>query len=233
MVRRMADEVPAAFTDGVVAITVSGKAVPHPVREGVYTLGECIPHEFGAPGEGDTGIRSSVVLYYGSFAALARERPGFDWREEAFETLAHELRHHLEWRARVPELERLDQAAEANYARADGEPFPPLFYVDGERIADGVFKVEDDVFLETVFERGAWEAAAGRPLPFTWHGRPFVAGLPPSLPDVLFVTVTGVQPAPPGDLVLVVRRKPAARDLLRRPSVGRHTTRATASGPRR
>jgi hypothetical protein len=227
MVRRMADEVPAAFTDGVVEITVSGKTVPHPVREGVYTLGECIPHEFGAPGEGDTGIRSSVVLHYGSFAALAREHPAFDWREEAFETLAHELRHHLEWRARVPELERLDDAAEANYARADGEPFPPLFYVDGERVADGVFKVEDDVFLETVLERGAWQAAAGRPLPFTWHGRRFVAALPPALPDVLFVTGTGAQPAPPGDLVLVVRRKPVARDLLRRPSVGRHEARAT------
>jgi len=233
MVRRMADEVPAAFTDGVVEITVSGKTVPHPVREGVYTLGECIPHEFGAPGEGDTGIRSSVVLHYGSFAALARERPAFDWREEAFETLAHELRHHLEWRARVPELERLDDAAEANYARADGEPFPPLFYRDGERVADGVFKVEDDVFLETMLERGAWEAAAGRPLPFTWHGRPCVAALPAALPDVLFVTVTGARPAPPGELVLVVRRKPGARDLLRRPSVGRHEARATAAAPRR
>ena len=226
----MADEVPAAFTDGVVEITVSGKTIPHPVREGVYTLGECIPHDFGAPGESDGGIRSAVVLHYGSFAALAREHPGFDWREEAFETLAHELRHHLEWRARVPELERLDDAAEANYARADGESFPPDFYRDGERIADGVFKVEDDIFLETVLERGAWEAAAGQPLPFAWHGRPYVVPLPAEPPDVLFVTVAGVAPAPPGELVLVVRRKPGARDLLRRPSVGRHEARATTRG---
>jgi hypothetical protein len=233
MVRRMADEVPAAFTDGVVEITVSGKTVPHPVREGVYTLGECVPHEFGAPGEEDSGIRSSVVLHYGSFAALALDHPGFDWREEAFETLAHELRHHLEWRARVPELERLDDAAEANYARADGEPFAPLFYLDGERLADGVYKVEDDIFLEMVLARGAWQAAAGTAFPFTWHGRPCAATLPEALPDVLFVTVTDARPAPPGELVLVVRRKPGARDLLRRPTVGRHEARATSSAPRR
>ncbi len=233
MVRRMTADLPAEFTDGIVEVVVTRKTIPHPVREGVYTLGECIPHAFGAPGEDDSGLRSTIELHYGSFAALGREHPDFDWQEEAFETLTHELRHHLEWRARVPELERLDDALEANYARGDGESFPPLFYLDGERVAEGVFKVEDDVFLETVLERGAWEAAAGRPVAFTWHGRTFVAALPAALPDVLFVAVTGVQPAPPGELVLVVRRKPGARDLLRRPSVGRHEARATSSAPRR
>jgi hypothetical protein len=233
MVRRMAEELPPAFTDGLVDITVTGKTVPHPVREGVYTLGECIPHEFGAPGEEDAGIRSSVVLHYGSFAALAREYPDFDWREEAFETLAHEVRHHLEWRARVPELEKLDDAAEANYARHDGEPFPPLFYRDGEQVADGVWKVEDDVFVEAVLDGAAWRAAAGRPRAVVWHGRPWTVPLPADLPDVLYVTAEGAEPAPPGELVLVVRRKPGARDLVRRPSVGRHAARASSSAPRR
>jgi hypothetical protein len=233
MVRRMADELPAEFTDGLVEIAVTGKTVPHPVREGVYTLGECIPHEFGAPGEEDAGIRSSVVLHYGSFAALAREHGDFDWREEAFETLAHEVRHHLEWRARVPELERLDDAAEANYARHDGEPFPPLFYRDGERVAEGVWKVEDDVFVEIVLAGRAWRAAAAGPHPFLWHGRTWTVGLPALLPDVLFLTVDGATPAPPGELVLVVRRRPGARDLVRRPTVGRHAARATSSAPRR
>ncbi len=233
MVRRMAAELPPAFTDGLVEIAVTGKTVPHPVREGIYTLGECIPHEFGAPGEEDAGIRSTVVLHYGSFAALAREHPEFDWKEEAFETLAHEVRHHLEWRARVPELEKLDDAAEANYARQDGEPFPPLFYRDGERVAEGVWKVEDDVFVEVVLGAAAWRAAAGADLPFTWHGRRAAVRLPATLPDVLFVTVRDAAPAPPGELVVVVRRKPGARDLVRRPAVGRHEARATACGPRR
>jgi len=233
MVRRMAAELPPAFTDGILEIAVTGKTVPHPVREGIYTLGECIPHEFGAPGEEDAGIRSTVVLHYGSFAALAREHPDFDWKEEAFETLAHEVRHHLEWRARVPELEKLDDAAEANYARQDGEPFPPLFHRDGEKVAEGVWKVEDDVFVEVRLDRKAWRAAAGADLPFLWHGRRWAVRLPRQLPDVLFVTVLGAEPAPPGELVLVARRKPGARDLVRRPTVGRHEARATSSGPRR
>ncbi len=132
-----------------------------------------------------------------------------------------------------PELEKLDDAAEANYARHDGEPFPPLFYRDGERVADGVWKVEDDVFVEALLDRRAWRAAAGDELRFTWHGRRSAVRLPAPLPDVLFVTVLGAQPAPPGELVLVVRRRPGARDLGRRPPVGRHEARASASSPRR
>ena len=229
MVRRMTAELPAEFTDGIVEIVVTGKTIPHPVREGVYTLGECIPHAFGAPGEDDAGLRSAIELHYGSFAALARDHADFDWREEAFETLTHELRHHLEWRARVPELERLDDAAEANYARHDGEPFPPLFYRDGEAVAEGVWKVEDDVFVEIVVAAKAWAAAAGEPLAFTWHGRPWAVPLPAELPDVLFVTVDGATPAPPGDVVVVLRRKLGARDVLRRPTVGRHSARARAT----
>lgn len=223
MVRRMTAELPAEFTDGIVEIAVTGKSIPHPVREGVYTLGECIPHAFGAPGEDDAGLRSAIELHYGSFAALAREHADFDWREEAFETLTHELRHHLEWRARVPELERLDDAAEANYARHDGEAFPPLFYRDGEAVAAGVWKVEDDVFVEIVLAAKAWAAAAGTPLAFTWHGRLWTVPLPAELPDILFVTADGATPAPPGDVVVVLRRKPGARDVLRRPTVGRAT----------
>ena len=45
--------------------------------------------------------------------------------------------------------------------------------------------------------------------------------LPAVLPDVLFVTVSGVVPEPAGELVVVVRRKPGWRDLFRRPEVGR------------
>ena len=226
MVRGMAAEMPPAFTEGILEIAVTGKTVPHPLREGVYTLGECLPHEFGSPGEEDAGIRSSVVLHYGSFAALAREHGAFDWREEAFETLAHEVRHHLEWRARVPELEKLDDAAEANYARHDGEPFPPLFYRDGEPVGEGVWKVEDDVFLEAQLPRKAWAALAGGTVPFQWHGRAWRVPLPAALPDVLFVTVRGVTPEPAGDLLLVVRKQPGVRDLVRRPSVGGHVARA-------
>ena len=98
--------------------------VPHPDRPGIFTLGECIP----LPAGGDAGPRASRA---GSCSITARSRrsrtvtPGFDWRDEALETLTHELRHHLEWRARAPDLEEFDWAVEQNYARQDGEAFDP------------------------------------------------------------------------------------------------------------
>ncbi len=228
MVRGMVGELPAEFREGIVEVEVTGKTVPHPVRAGIYTLGECVPHAFGAPGGGEGGaaLRSTVLLHYGSFAALAAGDAAFDWRHEAWDTLTHEVRHHLEWRADVGALEALDDAAEANYARQDGEPFEPLFYRRGEPLGPGVTKVEDDVFVDVPLSRRAWRRAAGRPLPFAWHGRSYHVALPAALPDVLFVTVQGAEPPPAGELVVVVRRKPGLRDLVRRPVVRRAEARA-------
>src|SRR5438445_11566535 len=92
MIDRLARAVPPEFSDGIVAIEVSPKALPHPRRGDVYTLGECIPLEWS--GNGDD-LQSRVVLYHGSFVALAR-LADFDWRTDAMETLARELRHPLE-----------------------------------------------------------------------------------------------------------------------------------------
>jgi len=225
MVRGMTREVPPEFLDGIEGIHVTGKTVPHPVRADIYTLGECVP-SLGGDDEG-ARLRSSVELHHGSFAALARLDPAFDWREEAWETLTHELRHHLEWRARVPDLEALDEAVEANYARVDGEPFDPLFHLRGERIAPGVTKVEDDVFLDLALPARAWKRLGGTTHGFSWHGRPWTVALPASLPDVLFVEVDGVDPAPAGALLLVIRRRPGARDLWHRAVVRQVAATAT------
>ena len=219
MVREMVRELPPEYLEGIAGVAVTGKTVPHPVRADIYTLGECVPHAFGTPDDGGPGLRSTVYLHYGSFAALAEDDEGFNWREEAWETLTHEVRHHLEWRAHAAELEAFDDAVEANYARGEGEPFPPLFFLDGEHVAPRVTKVEDDVFIDAPLGGRAWRRAAGGPLPFVWHGREYKLKLPDRLPDILFVTVRGIVPEPTGDLVLVVRRKAGVRDVFRKPSV--------------
>lgn len=224
MVHQVVTEVPPEFLDGIESIDVTAKTVPHPTRQDVYTLGECVPQVFGP--EDTTRIRSSVLLHYGSFAALARLDPGFDWRHEAWETLTHELRHHLEWRANVPALEALDEAAEANYARHDGEPFAPLFFLDGERLGENVYKVEDDVFFDVVLGSAEWKRAAGATRSFTWHGRPYDVTLPAGIGDVLLLRLGGLRPEPAGEAVLVVRRRPGARDLLRPASVRQATATA-------
>jgi Zincin-like metallopeptidase len=218
----MVAELPAEYLDGIAGIEVSPKVIPHPVRADIYTLGECIP--LPSQGADRDEIQSRVVLYHGSFQASAHEDPEFDWREEAWETLTHEVRHHLEWRARVPDLEALDHAAEANYARQDGDRFDPLFYHDGELIAPGVFKVEDDYFLEQVVRR---RPASVR---FEWHGKPYRFEVADEVTLPALLIVEGVEHPPPGDLVLVLARKAGLRDLFGGSSVYQAVVEATKVG---
>ena len=133
LIERMTAEVPPQYLGVVVSVEVSPRTVPHPVYPTVYTLGECIPVDVA-----QDPTPSRVVLYYGSFRALAGERGDFDWRAEAWETLTHELRHHLEQQARVGELDAFDWAAEQNVRRQEGASFDPSFYLSGERVAEGL-----------------------------------------------------------------------------------------------
>jgi hypothetical protein len=224
MVRRMASEIPAEFLEGIVEIAVSPRTVPHPEREEIWTLGECIP----LPGEdGDPRhLQTQVVLYHGSFKSLAAIAENFDWREEAWETLAHEVRHHVEWKARAPELEAYDDAAEANYARQDGEPFDPHFYRAGEQRIDGAFQVDDDVFIE--------RRVRERPdaVTFRWQGREYEVSVPADASLPAFLTVEGAGDPPPGELVLVLARPSSWRDLLRAPKPFQAVVQVQGSGVR-
>lgn len=208
LVRRLAHQVPAEFLDGVLEVTVSPRTLPHPSRSGIFTLGECIPipTEDAAP----EGIQSRVVLYHGSFLALAQLDPAFDWDAETWETLTHELRHHVEWRARAPDLEDFDHAAEANFARVDGEAFAPEFYRNGDSPELGVYRIDGDFFVEQTHARLPAEVE------LSWHGRRWRVPVPPGAFLPAFLTLTGVDFPPPGDLVLVLRRRPRLADLLRR-----------------
>jgi hypothetical protein len=212
LIDRLLKEVPPSYLQGVVTVDVSPKTIPHPVRAEIYTMGECIPLEWSGNG---ADLQSRVVLYHGSFQAIANlSDPGeFDWREEAWETLTHELRHHLEWRANVAALEAYDWAAEENFKRHEGAVFDPVFYRSGEAIAEGVWKVEEDVFLEQ--EHGA---RSTEQLNLVWHGRRH-RGLLPSAPvrATLFLVLEGLDEPPPGDAILVVKPRSSVLDLLRRP----------------
>src|SRR5881296_1818037 len=206
MVERLALEVPSEFRDGVVAIDVSPKAVPHPVRGGVYTLGECVPIEWSGTG---ADLQSRVVLYHGSFAALARLGE-FDWRREAWETLTHELRHHLEWRANAAALEAYDWAAEENFKRHEGVPFDPLFYRSGEVVATGVWRLDDDVFMERESRKGKRETED-----FVWHGKRYRVQLTRGFRAPVFLVLERLDEPPPGDAVLVLLPRTTLLDLFR------------------
>jgi hypothetical protein len=199
------------FLAGIVEIVVSPRTVPHPDREDVWTMGECIPIPVD---DGDPrNLQSRVVLYFGSFQALARDSEDFDWTGEAWETLTHEIRHHVEWKARVPDLEALDRAAEANFARQEEQPFDPAFYRDGISLSDGRYQVDDDVFLELRF------AAPVSPVRFRWQGVDYDVAVPAEAELPAFLTIEGVSEPPPGELVLVLQRKGGWLRLFQRPRV--------------
>jgi hypothetical protein len=207
LVRRLCDEVPADFFDGIAEVVVSPRVVPHPERPDVFTLGECIPLPVQV-GSGVEGLQSQVVMYHGSFAALARLEQGMDWRQEAWETLTHELRHHLEWRAHAPDLEDFDWAVEHNFARHDGDPFDPTFFLSGNPEGEDRYTVEDDVFIDRIV------AAVPTSVDFSWRGREYRVAVPPDAELPCFLVVEGANDPPPGELVVVLRRKPGVRDLF-------------------
>ena len=207
MVRRLAADIPADFFDGIAEVVVSPRALPHPERAEIFTLGECVPLPVEV-GSGLEGMQSRVVLYYGSFLALAGSQEGFNWRQEAWETLTHELRHHIEWRANAPDLEEFDWAVEHNFARHDDEPFDPTFFLSGQLQSDGNYWVEDDVFMDRVV------STIPQAVAFRWQGRDYSVVPPGNAQLPCFLTVHGVAEPPPGDLILVLRRKPGVRDLF-------------------
>lgn len=65
----------------------------------VYILGEYVT---------DPVMGCYVVIYYGSFKAILTGEPDSVWEEELWETIRHELRHHLEVRAGEDDLDRED-----------------------------------------------------------------------------------------------------------------------------
>jgi hypothetical protein len=221
MVRQLCKEVPTHFFDGIAEVVVSPRIVPHPDRSEIFTLGECVPLPVQV-GTGSDGIQSRILLYHGSFNALAQLQEDFDWRHEAWQTLTHELRHHLEWRAHAPDLENLDWAVEQNFARQDGEPFDSSFYLSGEVLADGTYLVEDDAFIEQIVD------SVPSDLVLNWQGETYPLVIPEGTRLPCFLTIEGVMNPPEGELVLVLRRKPGVRDLFLAPEVFQAPVRVTS-----
>ncbi|HSJ08613.1 MAG TPA: hypothetical protein VK928_01840 [Longimicrobiales bacterium] len=206
------ERIPEAYLAGVDGLVVERKAVPHPSLPDIYTLGECLTESYPSDfGSADT-TRSLVVLYYGSFFRLSRLDPGFDWEGELWETLTHELQHHLESLARDDALGDMDYAADENFRRYEGEPFDPFFYRQGVP-EDGWLRVEDEYFLELAGSEGELE--------FEWRGRRYVADAPRERAAVTLVTITGGVSDAPTALHLVLVRPRSPLGILRDAFTGR------------
>lgn len=230
------ERIPVHFRGGVDALVIERDARAHPDKADVFTLGECLteswPSDFGGP---DT-TRSSVVLWYGSFRRLAALDPEFDWEAEIWETLTHELQHHLESLASDESLLDADAAMDQHFARRDGEPFDPLYYREGEALGGGRYRLDGLYFIE--IDRVA-EATGAAPawVDFDWEGRRYRIPSIEAAGDIVFVEVTdGIEPAP-AELHLVLLfpfdRPRGLRALFRRggPRVGECEARAERLDP--
>ena len=215
--RRIFEAIPPRFREGVDGLTIHRKRLPHPRFPQVCTLGECVTDSYLSDWEGPETVRSRVLLYWGSFRALAEIDPHFDWDEQIRETIDHELRHHLEWLAREDDYEGLDYAMDQGFRRHEGLDFDPGYYRRGLRIGPDQFEVEDEVFIEQ-----RWRAEdfgrAGRVV-FAWAGRRYEIPHPRELGDLHFVRIVDGIPAPPYLELVLVRRSSWAeriRAVLRR-----------------
>lgn len=187
-------QIPDEYKTGIDGLRVAREALPHPTAPDVYTLGECVTEAYPSDWEGPDTTRSIVVLYWGSFRRLSELDPTLDWEEELWETLTHELRHHLEWLAQEEGLEGVDYAMEEEFKRWEGEPFDPWYFQQGDRVAEGVYRVERRFYVEQMWDEESFREADR--IRFDWRGHTYDVPRPKELGDVHFVWPEGLDARP-------------------------------------
>lgn len=121
LVEGMVDEIPDEFLRGLQGVHALEQERPEEEYEEVWRLGEYLDpgaEDFLGAGE---GLGRHVALYYGSFRRIAELDPDFDWEEEIWETLTHELRHHVESLAGDASLIEEDMRQGADFIRRNRE----------------------------------------------------------------------------------------------------------------
>jgi len=211
--REAYEEIPATYKAGIDGLVVSREAPPHPTLPDIYTLGECLTEDYASDWGGPDTTRSQVVLYWGSFRNLAELDADFDWEEELWETLTHELRHHLESLAREDALEGVDYALDETFKRDQGLDFDPWYFQSGDDLGDGLFQVERNFYVErSLTERDFGEAAW---IDFSWEGATYRFARPETLGDVHFVWVQGLDLGDATLEVVLVRKRSWWEDAKR------------------
>lgn len=199
------EEIPQGYRDGVDGLTVRRDGPSHPDHPGVYTLGECLTEEHLSDFGSAETTRSIIALYWGSFRALARKDPEFDWDGEIWETLTHELRHHLESLAGDDALEGVDRAADETFRRFDGQDFDPWYYQHGDEVEPGVFRVERAWYLEREMDGHTFDRLST--IDFEWREGRYRIPRPDELGDVHFVLLEGLGTEGETVEIVLVRRR--------------------------
>jgi len=96
LLAEMVDELPPEFLRGLQGVHAIEEAKPEEDFVDVWRMGEYLDPGAESFLGGSEGLGRHVALYYGSFVRIAEGDPDFDWEGEMWETLTHELRHHVE-----------------------------------------------------------------------------------------------------------------------------------------
>ena len=204
------NEIPDQYKEGIDGLMVHRRAVAHVDLPDTFTLGECLTEEYPSGYGGPDTLRSHLALYHGSFSALAEMDPDFDWEHELWQTITHELQHHLESLATERALEDVDYAADENFKRLDGRPFDASFYRSGTPTGAGRFQVEDDHFIELQY------TVPGQEIRFEWNGRSYRFDTPGEIGDVCFIEIVDGIALEHGTLTVVLVRTVKLRERVRR-----------------
>jgi hypothetical protein len=211
--REAFEEIPDSFKEGIDGLEVSRESIPHPTLPDVFTLGQCLTEEHFSEYAGPETTRSFIVLYWGSFKNLADLDDEFDWDGEIWETLTHELRHHLESLAREDALEDVDVAADELFNRQEGLEFDPWYYQKGERDDSGVYVVEGNHYLEQSWRARDFDRATS--VDFDWRGTSYRIPRPEELGDIHFVWIAGPDFQDERLELVLVRKRTWAESLKR------------------
>ncbi len=97
-------------------------------ERGLVRMGEYLDPGFESFMDSRIHIGRHINIYYGSFVAVAQYNPNFDWDEQLWETLTHELQHHLESQANDQTLiewdrQQLEKFRTAKNSRAHWQEF--------------------------------------------------------------------------------------------------------------
>lgn len=201
------ERIPEPFRAGIDKLVIERRSRRHPHVRDYFTLGECV-HRPVAFGDGE--LFSSIHLYHGSFVKIAARDPAFDVAAELEETLLHELRHHLEDRAGIPDLADEDAVEEMNERRRQGLPFAPGFYRLGHELEPGLYEVGGDLFLEVELSGTEFALLAGTVMTVRAFGETFRVHVPEAPESVAFVPADSPLEADDGsawDLVVAFARK--------------------------